>query len=99
MDTNNEKWLAFPYYFKVTEIVKPEDRSQASKKAFVLEALRYVADYYSKSANKDLDKAKRYFEEILAIEPNDAVAKKALGIKDPAPAPTITPKPAAPVRN
>jgi len=61
MDTNNEKWLAFPYYLKVTEIVKPEDRSQASKKAFVLEALRYVADYYSKSANKDLDKAKKVF--------------------------------------
>jgi tetratricopeptide (TPR) repeat protein len=99
MDTNNEKWLAFPYYLKVTEIVKPEDRSQASKKAFVLEALRYVADYYSKSANKDLDKAKKYFEEILLVEPTDPVAKKALGIKDPTPAPTTTPKPAAPVRN
>jgi tetratricopeptide (TPR) repeat protein len=99
MDTNNEKWMAFPHYFKVTEIVKPEDRSQASKKAFVLESLRYVADYYSKSANKDLDKAKKYFEEILLIEPTDAVAKKALGIKDPVPAPTTTPKPAAPVSN
>jgi tetratricopeptide (TPR) repeat protein len=101
MDTNNEKWMAFPYYMKVTEIVKPEDRSQASKKAFVLESLRYVADYYSKSANKDLEKAKSYFEQILQIEPNDSVAKKALGIKDPAPttAPGTTPKPAAPVRN
>ncbi len=99
MDTNNEKWMAFPHYLKVTEIVKPEDRSQASKKAFVLESLRYVADYYSKSSNKDLDKAKKYFEEILVIEPTDANAKKALGIKDPVPAPTTTPKPAAPVRN
>lgn len=101
MDTNNEKWLAFPYYFKVTEIVKPEDRTQPSKKAFVLESLRYVADYYSKSPAKDLDKAKSYFEQILQVEPNDQVAKKALGIKDPAPAttPGSTPKPAAPVRN
>lgn len=104
MDTNNEKWMAFPFYLKVTEMVKPEDRMQPTKKAFVLESLRYVADYYSKSANKDLDKAKKYFEEILAMEPNDAVAKKALGIKDPVPAPTTTPKPgapkpAAPVRN
>ena len=99
MDTNNEKWMAFPHYLKVTEIVKPEDRNQPSKKAFVLESLRYVADYYSKSANKDLDKAKKYFEEILLIEPTDAVAKKALGIKDPVPAPTTAPKPAAPVRN
>jgi tetratricopeptide (TPR) repeat protein len=99
MDTNNEKWMAFPHYLQVTEIVKPEDRSQASKKAFVLESLRYVADYYSKSANKDLDKAKKYFEEILVIEPTDANAKKALGIKDPVPAPTTTPKPTAPVGN
>lgn len=101
MDTNNEKWMAFPYYLKITEIVKPEDRTQASKKAFVLESLRYVADYYSKSPAKDLDKAKSYFEQILQVEPNDQVAKKALGIKDPAPAttPGSTPKPAAPVRN
>ncbi len=105
MDTNNEKWMAFPYYLKVTEIVKPEDRSQASKKAFVLESLRYVADYYSKSPAKDLDKAKTYFEQILQVEPNDQVAKKALGIKDPVPTtapgttPGTTPKPAAPVRN
>lgn len=101
MDTNNEKWMAFPYYLKITEIVKPEDRTQPSKKAFVLESLRYVADYYSKSPAKDLDKAKSYFEQILQVEPNDQVAKKALGIKDPAPAttPDATPKPAAPVRN
>jgi hypothetical protein len=97
MDTNNEKWMAFPYYLKVTEIVKEVDRQQPSKKSYILEALRYCADYYSKSNNQDLDKAKSYFEQILAVEPNDPVAKKALGIKDPALAnPT---KPAAPVRN
>lgn len=101
MDTNNEKWMAFPHYLKITEIVKPEDRTQPSKKAFVLESLRYVADYYSKSPEKDLEKAKSYFEQILQVEPNDQVAKKALGIKDPAPAttPGATPKPASPVRN
>jgi len=58
MDTNNEKWMAFPFYLKVTEIIKPEDRQSASKKTFALESLRYVADYYSKSADKDLAKAK-----------------------------------------
>lgn len=83
MDNNNAKWMAFPFYLKVTEIVPAADRMQPTKKAFVLESLRYVADYYSKSDNKDLDKAKACFEQILAIEPNDAVAKKVLGIKDP----------------
>jgi hypothetical protein len=70
---------------------------QPTKKSYVIESLRYVGEYYSKSANKDFDKAKKYYEEILAIDPNDPVAKKALGIKDPVPA--ATPKPAAPVRN
>lgn len=83
MDNNNAKWMAFPFYLKVTEIVPAADRMQPTKKAFVLESLRYVADYYSKSDNKNLDKAKSYFEQILAVEPNDAVAKKVLGIKDP----------------
>ncbi|MFM7006598.1 MAG: tetratricopeptide repeat protein [Flavobacteriales bacterium] len=97
MDTNNEKWMAFPYYLKVSELIKPEDRNQAAKKASILESLRYLADYYQRSEKKDLLIAKSYFEQILQIEPNDAVAKKALGIKDPAPA--TTPKPTAPVRN
>ncbi len=101
MDTNNEKWLAFPYYLKVSELIKPEDRNQAAKKASILESLRYLADYYQRSEKKDLLIAKSYFEQILQIEPNDATAKKALGIKDPAPAttPGTTPKPATPVRN
>lgn len=101
MDTNNEKWMAFPYYLKVSELIKPEDRNQAAKKASILESLRYLADYYQRSEKKDLLIAKSYFEQILQIEPNDAAAKKALGIKDPAPAttPGTTPKPAAPVRN
>ena len=99
LDTNNEKWMALPFYVKVIELVKPEDRMQPTKKSYVIESLRYVGEYYSKSANKDFDKAKKYYEEILAIDPNDAVAKKALGIKDPVPAPTTAPKPAAPVRN
>lgn len=89
MDTNNENWMAFPHYLKVTEMVQTDDRLQPSKKPFVLEALRYVADYYSKSNNKNLDKAKMYFEEILIVEPNDPVAKRVLGIQDPAP--TTTP--------
>ena len=81
----NATWRAFPYYSKVTEIVKEADRQQPSKKSFILEALRYCADYHSKSKNQDLDKAKSYFQQILAVEPNDPVAKRVLGIKDPVP--------------
>lgn len=78
----NVNWMAFPYYLKVAEVVKPEDRQQPTKKSFILEALRYCADYYSKSEQKDLDLAKQYFEQILEVEPNDPVAKKVLGVKE-----------------
>ncbi len=77
----NGNWWAFPYYSKVTQLINPEDRQQPSKKSFILEALRYCADYYSKSDQKNLAIAKQYFEQILEVEPNDPVAKKLLGIE------------------
>jgi hypothetical protein len=47
----------------------------------MLESCRYLCDYYAKSAAKDLAKTKSFYEIILQIEPNDATAKTALGIK------------------
>ena len=81
LDSNNERWAAQPYYEKVIELVKPEDRTVAANKGMVLEACRYLCDYYAKSAAKDLAKTKSYYEIILQVDPNDATAKAALGIK------------------
>jgi tetratricopeptide (TPR) repeat protein len=81
LDVNNERWAAQPYYEKVIELVKPEDRITPANKGMVIEACRYLCDYYAKSAAKDLAKTKSFYEIILQIDPNDATAKTALGIK------------------
>lgn len=81
LDTNNERWAAQPYYEKVIELVKPEERATPANKSMMLEACRYLCDYYAKSAAKDLAKTKSFYEIILQIDPNDATAKTALGIK------------------
>jgi hypothetical protein len=61
--------------------VKVEERSLPANKPLVLEACRYLCDYYAKSTAKDLVKAKSFYEIIYLIEPNDPTAKTALGIK------------------
>ncbi len=81
LDSANERWAAQPYYEKIIELVKPEERGLPANKPLVLEACRYLCDYYAKSAAKDLAKTKSFYEIILQIEPNDATAKTALGIK------------------
>lgn len=81
LDSKNERWAAQPYYEKIIELVKPEDRVKPSNKGMMLEACRYLCDYYAKSEAKDLTKTKSFYEMILQIEPTDAKAKEALGIK------------------
>jgi tetratricopeptide (TPR) repeat protein len=81
LDPNYDKWLALPYYLKVIEVVKPEERTKDSNKKMILESSKYCGNYYSKSQDKDADKSKYYFEIVLSIDPNDSEAKKALGIK------------------
>lgn len=81
LDSANERWAAQPYYEKIVELVKPEERGLPTNKPLVLEASRYLCDYYAKSAAKDLAKTKSFYEIILQIEPNDPTAKAALGIK------------------
>ncbi|MEY3843952.1 MAG: hypothetical protein RL293_374 [Bacteroidota bacterium] len=81
LDSANERWAAQPYYEKIVELVKPEERAAPANKSMMLESCRYLCDYYAKSAAKDLAKTKSFYEIILQIEPNDATAKTALGIK------------------
>jgi len=75
LDTNNERWLAQPYYEKIIELVKIEERTLPTNKTMMLEACRYLCDYYTKSTAKDLPKVKSFYDIILLIDPNDAQAK------------------------
>jgi tetratricopeptide (TPR) repeat protein len=73
LDLKNEKWLAKPYYEKVLELIKPEDR--LTNKLMVIEAARYLGDYYVTSTAKDLIKAKEVWNIVITLDPTDKQAK------------------------
>lgn len=75
LDPKNAEWKAQPFYEKVIEIVKPEERSTASNKNMVMESSKYLGDYYVNSPAKDIAKAKLYWTIVRDIDPNDAQAK------------------------
>ncbi|MEN9971681.1 MAG: hypothetical protein RIS20_28 [Bacteroidota bacterium] len=78
LDANNERWAAQPYFEKIIELVKIEERTLPANKTMMLEACRYLCDYYTKSAAKDLLKVKSFYDIILLIDPNDTQAKAGL---------------------
>lgn len=80
-DPKAKLWLSQPYYEKVIEIVKPEERANNTNKTMVMEAAKYLGDYYANSTVKDEVKSKSMWEIVIAIDPNDAQAKTALKIK------------------
>jgi Tfp pilus assembly protein PilF len=81
LDPNNAKWLALPYYEKVLELVKPEERGSKSNKNMVMESAKYCGDYYVNSASKDPVKAKQYWQIVLDLDPNDQGAKAYFKLK------------------
>lgn len=71
-DAENSKKLAVPYYEKYVELVtvtKPE--KAAASKTQVMEAYNYLG---AVAAVTDKEKAKEYFNKVLAIDPQNALA-------------------------
>lgn len=76
LDNNNEKGLAKQYYEKYLELLKPEDYTNTANKSFIIEASKYLGDYYLQPKNgKDVAKAKLYWENVRTQDPNDTQAK------------------------
>ena len=74
-DLKNEKWLAKNAFTSYLELLKPEDKTNANNKAAIMEASKYLGDYYLKSQEKDKVKAKSYWEMVRTLEPTDPQAK------------------------
>ncbi len=74
-DLKNEKWLAKPYYEKVIEQIKVEERAAGPNKSMVLESAKYLGDYYVSSTSKDLTKAKEAWTIVKELDPTDKQAK------------------------
>jgi hypothetical protein len=78
---NNKTYAAMPFYEKVVELVKVEERASNSYKAIFIEAAKYLGDYYLSSPAKDPIKAKEYWTMVNTVDPTDKQAKDYLGIK------------------
>jgi tetratricopeptide (TPR) repeat protein len=74
-DPNKEKWMAKPYLEKVIELVKPEERASKNNKPLVMEAAKYLGDYYVNSTEKDTVKAKSYWNIVKELDPADKQAE------------------------
>lgn len=74
-DLKNEKWLAKDYYTKYLELLTPEESAAAANKSSIMEAAKYLGDYYVNSKeNKDVAKAKSYWEKVRTLDPMDKQA-------------------------
>ena len=67
LDPENDKWLAKPYYEQGLNLVKPEERSNASNKNNVLEAYEYLGSYYV--TTKDKAKADETWNLVKELDP------------------------------
>ncbi len=72
LDKNNETWAPKAHFEKAMSLVKPEERSGPSK-SNVIEACEYLGYYHLKQ--KDVPKAKEYFQIAKDLDPNNKKAK------------------------
>lgn len=79
-DTNMSAGLAVPVYEKLIEVLdkNPDDENY---KKWISEAYSYLAAYAA-NTQKDYVQAISYFEKVLTIDPENAMAKKYIDILD-----------------
>ena len=70
---------ALEYYQKVIDEIKAKGQFDEDEKGYLKQAYKN-AGYIYWSSKKNLEAAKPYFEELNKLDPNDTMAKKALGI-------------------
>ncbi|MGV3610589.1 MAG: tetratricopeptide repeat protein [Fluviicola sp.] len=68
-------YLAQPQYESFLAALTPEDIAGGSYKSYIMEASKYLGDYYVNSPMKDKAKADAMWNKVLEIDPNDAQAK------------------------
>lgn len=77
LDLNNKPkvYLAQPQYESFLTALTPEDIASGSYKSYMIEASKYLGDYYVNSPAKDKAKADAMWAKVLELDPNDAQAK------------------------
>ena len=78
IDKGMEAGLAVPHYEKVIEIASQDTTNETNRK-WLVEAYAYLAAYAT-NTKKDYATAVAYFEKLLQIDPENADAKKYIGV-------------------
>jgi tetratricopeptide (TPR) repeat protein len=73
LDTMNQ-YLAKGAYEGFINSLTPEQKESSAYKSMILEASRYLGDYFYSSENKDIEQAKIYWTMVQTLEPEDKQA-------------------------
>ena len=79
IDPELKQGLAKPYYEKLISIVNGHSTAGSNDKAYLKQAYYYMGVYYYVNGNKE--EGDVYWKKLLEIDPDNANAKSALGIK------------------
>lgn len=80
-DPDTEQGLAKPLYEKLAGLIEPKEEKDAADNARLVECYRYLG-YYN-MLQKDTETANTYWNKILEIDPENNIAKVALGLAAP----------------
>ena len=80
LDPNLTDGLALPFYQKIIELITPHTKKDASDKAMLSEALRYMISYYTNIKN-DPSTAKDYALKLYDLDPDNDLAQTLLGLE------------------
>lgn len=81
MDPETKDGLAKPYYEKVVSIIEPRPDKSSTDNARLVECYRYLGYYYLLQMQNDptaKETSTSYWNKILAIDPENEIAKQAL---------------------
>ncbi len=74
-DPKNKLWLSKIHYEAFINKLKPEDLTNPAQKNNIMEASKYLGDYYVNSIEKNKEKAIENWNRVRTLDPNDKQAK------------------------
>jgi len=74
-DPKNNMWLSKTAYEQYLALLTPEQKADPTYAPTIIEASKYLGDYYVRSTGKDLVKAKEYWGTVRTLAPADSQAK------------------------
>lgn len=74
-DPKNKLWLSKVHYEAFIAKLKPEDLTNPAQKNNIMEASKYLGDYYVNSPEKNKEKAIENWNRVRTLDPNDKQAK------------------------